>query len=232
MSKLLSRKADFLVLVGPSGSGKSTLITRLMKDYPSSFGYSVSHTTRSPREGEVNGKSYHFVDNDKFNAIVEKGGFMEYATVHNTSYGTSFASIASVHDRDQVCVMDLDIKGAQSLKAMPQFHTLVVFIEPPTFEILEERLRARGTEKSEAVIQKRLSDGREWVAWARSNKGFFDLYLTNDVLDECYEAFHDGVMSSAFGRSSGTGDDIDESLHSNGESEQTDVSVHSHKSSI
>eukprot|EP00658_Telonema_sp_P-2_P083619 TRINITY_DN9106_c0_g1_i1.p2 TRINITY_DN9106_c0_g1~~TRINITY_DN9106_c0_g1_i1.p2 ORF type:complete len:176 (+),score=57.21 TRINITY_DN9106_c0_g1_i1:50-577(+) len=138
---------------------------------------------------------------------------------HNTSYGTSFASTAAVHERDQVCVMDLDIKGAQSLKAMPQFNTIVVFIEPPSFEILENRLRARGTEKNEDVIQKRLSDGRDWVAWANQHKSFFDHYLINDQFEECYEAFHDGVMGSAYTRAcseGGVSDNIDSSLHSNG----------------
>ena len=123
IKSLCHRKADFLVVVGPSGSGKSTLITRLMKDYPTAFGYSVSHTTRNPREGEVNGKSYHFVNNNQFNSIVSEKGFLEYATVHNTSYGTSFASTAAVHKCDQVCVMDLDIKAEGGyVVAPPSIH--------------------------------------------------------------------------------------------------------------
>lgn len=188
---------DLLVVVGPSGVGKSTLISRLIKEFPESFGYSVSHTTRQCRAGEVNGTSYHFVDTEAFKDLVSKGAFLEHAVVHDTWYGTSEESVRKVLAEDRVCFMDLDIIGAQNLKKHPTLRSMVVFVVPPSFEILENRLRARGTE-TEAKILKRLADGKEWVDWFQEHKEFFDFHCTNDNLDECYDQFRQAIMTSCF----------------------------------
>ncbi len=192
------RACDMLVLVGPSGSGKSTLITRLMEEYPSRFGYSISHTTRDMRNGEVNGVSYHFVTPDEFRARLAAGEFLEHATVHDTYYGTSTGAIRDVMQKDQVALMDLDIVGARNVKSHPDFRTMVVWVVPPTFEILEKRLRDRGTDPEHRIV-KRLADGREWWAWQRENSSFFDLCLVNGDFDACYKEFRAAVMSKCYG---------------------------------
>lgn len=194
---MAQRAADLLVIVGPSGVGKSTLIGRLRKEFPNDFGYSVSHTTRSIRGQEVDGESYHFVTPEVFRDLAAKGQFLEHAFVHDTFYGTSEASVKAVLDQDRVCFMDLDIVGAQNLRKHPSLRTLVMFLIPPNFEILEERLRKRNTE-SEVKIAKRMADGKEWVKWFGENQSFFDHSFLNDDLDSCYADFRAAVMSSAF----------------------------------
>ena len=186
-----------LILVGPSGGGKSTLIGRLRKEFPGCFGYSVSHTTRGIRPGEVNGSSYHFVQPSEFLALIDSGEFIEHAIVHDTMYGTSTASVRSVLDRDQVCTMDLDIVGAQNLRKHPTLMPFVIFVQPPTLEECEKRLRNRGTETEER-IEKRMCSAVKEVAWADAHRDFFDCMFINDDLEECYEEFREKVMSGCF----------------------------------
>lgn len=200
-----SRIADLLVVVGPSGVGKSTLIGKLIAEFPDAFGYSVSHTTRGARAGEVDGESYHFVSTEQFKSLVQEGQFLEHAVVHDTWYGTSEASVHKVLDQDRVCFMDLDIVGAQNLRKHPNLRSLIVFVVPPSFDILEDRLRKRGTE-TDAKIQKRLADGKEWVQWFQENKEFFNHHFLNDNLSDCYQEFRDKIMGSAF--------DVNIDLHS------------------
>lgn len=194
---MTTRLADLLVVVGPSGVGKSTLIGKLIAEFPDAFGYSVSHTTRSSRAGEVDGESYHFVATEKFKELVAAGQFLEHAVVHDTWYGTSEASVQKVLDQDRVCFMDLDIVGAQNLRKHPSLRSLIVFVLPPSFDILEARLRKRGTE-TEAKIEKRLADGKDWVQWFHENKEFFNHSFLNDNLEDCYQQFREKIMGSAF----------------------------------
>lgn len=190
--------ADLLVVVGPSGSGKSTLITRLREEFPNAFGYSISHTTRAARAGEENGVSYHFVSTDDFNALAANNGFLEHAVVHDTCYGTSYGSVQAVLAEGRVCLMDLDIIGAKNLRTHPTLRTVVIFLMAPNFDVLEQRLRARGTE-TEEKIAKRLSDGAKWVEWTNDNREFYDHILVNDDLEQCYQQFRAGILRSAFG---------------------------------
>lgn len=173
------------------------MISRLLKDHPHSFGYSVSHTTRDIRAGEVNGQSYHFVSVPQFQSLMKNDAFVEHAVVHETYYGTSYSSVENVLRENRVCIMDLDLVGARALKDSSDFRCIVIFVAPPSFAELERRLRGRGTE-TESRIAKRLADGREWVTWAEDHKPFFDLYEVNDNLDECYDSFRRVVMASAF----------------------------------
>ena len=191
------RSADLLVVVGPSGSGKSTLINLLRTEFPKLFGYSVSHTTRPMRHGEEHGTSYNFVSTEEFQQLADRGEFLEHASVHDTCYGTSKSSVQRVLAEDRVCLMDLDLKGAESLKKNPSLRCIVIFVVAPSFSILESRLRGRGTE-TEEKIQKRLADGMTWVKWADEHKSYFATYLVNDELMTCYQAFRECVMTSAF----------------------------------
>ncbi|KAF4695369.1 guanylate kinase [Perkinsus olseni] len=151
-----ARKAnDVLVLCGPSGAGKSTLIKRLLKDHPGRFGFSVSHTTRGMRSGEVDGKP-------TMEAAIANGEFIEHAEVHGNLYGTSKAAVRDVLSHGEICILDIDVQGVESLKASTDlgFYPAYVFISPPSMQVLEKRLRDRNTE-TEAAIQKRLQTARK-----------------------------------------------------------------------
>ena len=146
-----------LLISGPSGVGKGTLIERLMDFYNEEdglhFKFSVSHTTRKPRPGEVDGVHYHFTDRTQMMRDVKDGKFIEHAEVHGNLYGTSYSSVQSLMEEGFIVILDIDIKGAR--KVQEKISPLSIFIAPPSMEILEQRLRDRRTE-SEEVIQKRI----------------------------------------------------------------------------
>lgn len=177
---------NILVFCGPSGIGKSTLIGRLMTDFPGRFGFSVSHTTRSPREGELNGVNYHFIDKPRMLVEIEEGKFLEHANVHGNLYGTSFASIHAVQDTDKICVLDIDVQGVQTLRHSPhlnQNRIVFVMLVPPSVEVLGQRLRARKTD-SEEVIARRLENAKTELQ--HKDDSYWTKVLVNDDINECY----------------------------------------------
>ena len=176
-----------LVINGPSGVGKGTLIAALMKEHPSAFGFSVSHTTRAPRPGEQNGVAYHFTTTDAMLPMIENNEFLESANVHGNLYGTTFAAVQAVTNRGQICVLDIDVQGTKSVKAASLDPTpTFIFIKPPNMEELEKRLRGRGTE-TEDKIQKRLTNAKGELAYADESDGSnYDHILVNNDLQECY----------------------------------------------
>lgn len=286
----LKRLVDVLLFVGPSGCGKSTMIHRLQHDWPHLFEFSVSHTTRSPRQGEVKGQHYHFVTMDEFQHLIDAGAMVEYsrlcshatsswtpgsgavATQHQSKpvgnfYGTSKAALHTVMQRNRVVLMDTDLLGAINIRrycarevvharpvtvpcckgnaaqsaqqranaaaasrqafpatlspsrltptpaplpvmssaayrgssstsvgsdaAVPassarSLRCMIIFIAPPSMEVLEQRLRARKSE-TEASLQLRMKLNRRWMEWAKENQSFFDFYIVNDDLEECYK---------------------------------------------
>jgi guanylate kinase len=141
------------VMSGPSGVGKSAIIELVRKRLPD-LGYSISHTSRRPRDNEVDGVHYHFVSMAAFRKMIEKGGFVEWAEVYNDFYGTSFASLRSQTDRGVDVLMDLDSQGAKNIKNHFK-DVILIYILPPSIKVLEKRLRERGTE-DEKVINKRI----------------------------------------------------------------------------
>lgn len=173
-----------VVISGPSGVGKGTLIAKLMKEYPSKFGFSVSHTTRSPRVKEIDGVHYHFAGRNKMEQDISEGKFLEFAHVHGNLYGTSIEAVESVTDEGKRCILDIDVQGARSVRAS-SLEAIFIFVCPPSFEELEKRLRARGTE-TEEQIQKRLKNARAELDQSNS-PGLFDHLLVNDELETCYE---------------------------------------------
>lgn len=172
-----------VVICGPSGVGKGTLITRLMKDFPSMFGFSVSHTTRQPRQAEKKGIHYHFTERKEMELAIQEGNFLESADVHGNLYGTSIAAVEAVADAGKRCILDIDVQGAQAVKKNG-LDALFIFIAPPSLEQLESRLRGRGTETEEQV-QKRLNNAKAELEHGR-NSLLFDHYVVNDDLENCY----------------------------------------------
>ncbi|CAI9259568.1 unnamed protein product [Lactuca saligna] len=173
-----------IVISGPSGVGKGTLINMLMKEFPSMFGFSVSHTTRAPREKEENGVHYHFTNRSVMEEEIKAGKFLEFAAVHGNLYGTSVEAVEVVADAGKRCILDIDVQGARSVRGS-SLEAIFVFICPPSFEELEKRLRARGTE-TEEQIQKRLRNAKSELEQGKSS-GLFDHVLVNDDLEACYE---------------------------------------------
>lgn len=98
-----------LVMVGPSGAGKGTLINSLTENHPDRFGFSVSYTTRQPREGEVHGKHYFFVTKDEFKEMIAQDGFIEYCEVHSNMYGTAKAQVMAIQDSKKIPLLDIDV---------------------------------------------------------------------------------------------------------------------------
>mmetsp|Transcript_17692 Transcript_17692/g.51491 ORF Transcript_17692/g.51491 Transcript_17692/m.51491 type:complete len:545 (-) Transcript_17692:147-1781(-) len=174
-----------VVFCGPSGVGKGTLIDMLMKRFPEDqFGFSVSHTTRPPRQGEKDGIHYNFTTVDDIKKEIDAGKFIEYAEVHGKYYGTSVAAVETVKSSGKICVLDIDVQGVQSVKKS-SLEPIYVFIAPPSMDELEKRLRGRGTE-SEEDMKERLANAQGELDYGLA-KGNFDKIFTNDDLGKTFE---------------------------------------------
>ncbi|KAL5540822.1 hypothetical protein UlMin_043792 [Ulmus minor] len=173
-----------VVISGPSGVGKGTLISMLMEEFPSMFGFSVSHTTRAPRGMEKDGVHYHFCERSVMEKEITDGKFLEYASVHGNLYGTSVEAVEVVSDSGKQCILDIDVQGARSVKAS-SVEAIFIFVCPPSMEELEKRLRARGTETEEQILE-RLRNAKAEIEQGQSS-GIFYQILYNDDLDECYK---------------------------------------------
>jgi guanylate kinase len=166
-----------LILSSPSGAGKTTLTKYLLDELPD-FTFSVSHTTRKPRVGEVNGVHYHFVDRAAFEVLRSEGGFAEWAEVHGNLYGTSVAEIERARRQGKRgIVFDIDYQGARQIKAKRP-EAVGVFILPPSLEVLKKRLEGRATDDPQ-VIERRFDHAKVEI----EHYGFFDYLLVNDDLE-------------------------------------------------
>ncbi len=161
---------------GPSGVGKGTLVAKLRQRVPS-LGLTVSATTRSPREGEKDGVSYYFLSEEEFGRRVEAGEFLEWANVHGHRYGTLHSEVDRLFDEGRSVVLEIDVQGGLNVRRVRP-DTVLVFIEPPSAEELERRLRGRGTE-DEATIRLRLDNAASELEAAAS----YDERIVNDDLD-------------------------------------------------
>mmetsp|Transcript_20049 Transcript_20049/g.40476 ORF Transcript_20049/g.40476 Transcript_20049/m.40476 type:complete len:296 (-) Transcript_20049:419-1306(-) len=183
-TKLSARsKSSLVVICGPSAVGKGTILGILKKKYPGMFGVAVSHTTRAPREGEVNGTHYHFVDKKTFASMRDNGEFLEYADVHGKFYGTSKAAVNKVSESVGFCILEIDVQGAQNIKKRGNKARYLFITTSGGLEELEKRLRGRGTE-SEDKIQKRLKTSKRELEFLKAEPGFFDHVLVNDNLEK------------------------------------------------
>jgi len=165
------------IISAPSGSGKSTLVNKLMQTVPR-LTFSISYTTRAPRGAEINGKDYIFISRQDFEAMLERGEFLEHAEVFGNYYGTHRSTFEEAVRQGNDLLLDIDVQGARQLKvAIPE--ALSIFVLPPSREILEQRLRAR-SEDSEEVIQRRLKGAAEEVR----NYWQYDFVLINREIEE------------------------------------------------
>lgn len=171
-----------LILSSPSGAGKTTLTTHLLRELPD-FGFSISHTTRKPRQGEVDGVQYHFVDRERFVAMQKDGAFAEWAEVHGNLYGTSVAEIDRARaEGKQGIVFDIDYQGARQIKAkLPD--AVGVFILPPSMPELRTRLERRASDAAD-VIDRRYRQAHVEI----EHYGFFDYLIVNDELAQAQRA--------------------------------------------
>jgi guanylate kinase len=164
------------VISSPSGGGKGTLIRRILTHMPR-LGYSVSWTTRAPRQGEKNGRDYHFVSPEEFEAARERGEFLEWANVHGNLYGTSLKVVERELAAGRDIVLEIDVQGADTVRRVG-IEAVSIFILPPSFEILRRRLIGRQSENSEALAV-RLQNSRGEVEDYRK----FDYLVLNDDVE-------------------------------------------------
>ncbi len=169
-----TKKGVLIVVSGPSGVGKSTLIDRFLEEDAQSE-FSVSYTTRQKRPHEEDGIDYYFTDENIFKELIEKGYFLEWENVHGNFYGTPRAEIMASLEKGKDIILDIDVKGALSIKGQCSASRLI-FIEPPSVEELKSRLSLRG----EKDIEKRMRRVEEEIAL----KGQFGYTILNDDLEK------------------------------------------------
>ena len=163
------------VISAPSGTGKTTVCGKLLAG-DSNLRFSVSHTTRKPRAGEIAGQDYHFVDEAEFERLIEEGAFLESARYTGNLYGTSFGAIRESLDRGFDILLEIEVQGANLIRES-DFEAVFIYLLPPSMETLEHRLRDRGTD-SESLIERRLREGHPEIAMAK----IFDYAVINDDL--------------------------------------------------
>jgi len=192
MSSNFHPDGTLFIVSGPSGAGKTTLINRVREQLVPlgiELYFSVSHTTRKPRAGEIPGQSYHYVSDDEFSRMVEQSEFLEWAHVHANRYGTSKAEVSERLAGGQDVILDIDYQGAKLIDKDPELEprSLNVFIFPPSLDVLEQRLRQRSL-NTDAEIELRL---RKAIDEIDEGKEFYEYIIINDNLEvatECLKA--------------------------------------------
>ncbi len=166
-----------LILCSPSGAGKTTLTRHLLREMPE-LTFSVSHTTRAPRAGEVDGEAYHFIDRGRFQEMIDEGRFAEWATVHGNLYGTSVDELERARRAGKRgMVFDIDYQGARQIKAkLPA--VVGLYVLPPSMAELRRRLEGRGSDSAD-VIERRFAKARTEI----EHYPFFDYLVVNDDLE-------------------------------------------------
>lgn len=158
------KKGTLFVFSGPSGVGKGTLNARLFAEFGDQIAFSVSATTRAPREGEIDGKHYFFISRQEFENRIANNDFLEYAQFAGNCYGTPKSYVLSLLEQGKNVLLEIEVQGAMQVMArMPE--CVSIFVLPPSFEELERRLRGRGTE-SEEKVRARLETARGEIAYA------------------------------------------------------------------
>ena len=182
-------KGQILIISGPSGSGKSTLLNRLLKE-ESDLYFSISSTTRAPRQGETEGVNYYFISEDEFKKGIDADEFLEWACVHGNYYGTSLKPVLNALEEGKIAIFDIDVQGFNIAKSKFAKNITSVFITTASKNELKLRLQNRGTDSAE-TIEKRLINAVGEMEHILE----YDYFLINDDLQSCYENLR-GILRS------------------------------------
>lgn len=175
-----NRKGKVIVLVAPSGAGKSTIADRLLHDFDR-IRLSISATTRPPRRGEKDGREYLFMDDEGFDSLIEKKGFLEWEKYGGNRYGTLHSEVDKLLETGYFPLFDIDVRGALNIKQMYGDDCLSIFIEPPSMDELKKRLLDRKTETEETLAAR-----LETASYEMRYAGRFDYRVVNDDLEKAY----------------------------------------------
>ena len=196
----LARRGILIILSSPSGAGKSTLSKRVLEE-DDQVVFSVSATTRSPRQGEENGREYFFKSREEFEALVNSGGMLEHAEVFGNFYGTPLAPVEDAIASGQDVLFDVDWQGGQQIRNSPLSEAVVsVFVLPPSIAELEARLQKRGQDSAEVVAGRMAQSSNEISHWAE-----YDYVLVNDDVDRAEEDLRAIVQAERLKRARVTG---------------------------
>ena len=187
---MATRRGSLVIVSAPSGTGKTTVVDRLVETVPDMV-MSRSYTCRPVRSGETDGVDYNFIDGPRFDAMVEAEAFLEWATVFGHRYGTSAEDTERHRREGKDVVLVIDVQGASQVRAQG-VDSVSIFIMPPSYDVLEDRLRRRsGSDVSEDVLERRLTTARSEVG----ARDAYDYIVVNDELDTCVDQLRCIVIS-------------------------------------
>jgi len=191
----VEKKGMMFVLSSPSGAGKTTLTKKLAKNN-TNFVISISYTTRKPRPNEIDGKDYHFISREKFENLLKKNNFFEYANIFDNYYGTLKKSVLELLSQGKDVLFDIDWQGTKQLNKIKNLSLVTFFILPPNLKVLKERLlnRHKGQEK---LVEKRMNKFNEEI----SHWNEYNYVVVNDDLNKCYNKILSIIMSEKKGLS-------------------------------
>jgi guanylate kinase len=172
---------QLFIVSAPSGAGKTTILKPVMADLPA-LSFSVSHTTRAPRAGEIDGRDYHFVNRADFTRMSDNHEFLEFAEVHGNLYGTSLQAVIEQLESGTDVILDIDVQGTRQVKGNKDISPVTIFIVPPSMAELKKRLTGRATDPEE-TIRLRLENATREMA----SLDLYDHVIINDELDEAVE---------------------------------------------
>ena len=189
----IEKKGMMFILSSPSGAGKTTLAKKIAK-HNTNFVISVSYTTRKPRSNEINGEDYHFVNNERFNSLIEENSFFEYASIFDNYYGTHKNTVLKLISEGKDVLFDIDWQGTQQLKKTNGLSLVAIFIIPPNMQVLKKRLLDRH-EGQEKLIEKRMNKFNEEISHWKE----YEYVVTNDDLNKCYDKILNIITSEKKG---------------------------------
>ena len=187
----MTTKGNIFVVSAASGTGKTSLLNKLTAEN-SNVHLAISHTTRTPRNGEIDGKHYYFVNTDTFEEMIGEGAFIEHARVHDQYYGTSMKEIERLRQSNFDVILEIDVQGAEQIRRLlPE--SIGIFILPPSWGVLEQRLNNRGTESADSIAL-RLKNSRYEIEQA----SLFDYLVVNDDLQQAVDNINHIIAASRF----------------------------------
>ena len=189
--ELYMKKGKLIVISAPSGCGKSTIIKQIIDDERLKLGFSISATSRKPREGEEHGVHYYFISDDEFLQLIKEDKFVEWEEVYaGTHYGTLVSEVDRVTGEGRNLILDIDVKGGVNVKERFGNEALSLFIMPPSIEELGKRLRGRATDSEETIL-KRLAKADYEIGFAPQ----YDTVIVNDNLDTAVEEVRSAILA-------------------------------------